>query len=156
HCVPDKLDDFIETINSKLQPMLMQIRKGMSEDNGQQYYALVSVNMAQTDVTRMSSDYADNELELFRKTMDLIMSSENGKVSSTDVLNLADTLTTKKLKKSEAEQVLKRLVQDKWLNEKRGEFTFSIRCIIEMEPYFRRMYEDQLKMCHICHNVAFQ
>lgn len=39
---PDKLDDFIETINSKLQPMFMQIRKGMSEDNGQQYYALVS------------------------------------------------------------------------------------------------------------------
>lgn len=25
--------------------------------------------MAETDVTRMSSDYADNELELFRKTV---------------------------------------------------------------------------------------
>lgn len=39
---PDKLDDFTDTINSKLQPMFMQIRKGMSEDSGQQYYALVS------------------------------------------------------------------------------------------------------------------
>lgn len=29
----------------------------------------VQVNMAVTDVTRMSSDYADNELELFRKTV---------------------------------------------------------------------------------------
>ncbi len=38
---PDKLDDFIDTINSKLQPMFMQIRKGMSEDNGHQHYALV-------------------------------------------------------------------------------------------------------------------
>lgn len=38
----DKLDDFIATINSALQPMFMQIRKGMSEDNGQQYFALVS------------------------------------------------------------------------------------------------------------------
>lgn len=38
----DKLDDFIATINSMLQPMFMQIRKGMSEDNGQQYFALVS------------------------------------------------------------------------------------------------------------------
>lgn len=37
----DRLDDFIDTINSKLQPMFMQIRKGTSEDNGQQYFALV-------------------------------------------------------------------------------------------------------------------
>lgn len=109
--------------------------------------------MSQTDITRMSSDYADNELELFKKTVsychrisswtrfmftlyifhlngngwqfiwsvliqiELIVGSENGKISSTDILNSADLLTTKKIKKSESEQVLKRLVQDKWLNE---------------------------------------
>ncbi|KAM7394011.1 hypothetical protein PAMP_020840 [Pampus punctatissimus] len=151
---PDKLDDFIDTINSKLQPMFMQIRKGMSEDNGHQHYALV--NMAETDVTRMSSDYADNELELFRKTMDLIVSSETGKASSTDILNSADTLTSKKLKKSDTEHLLNRLVHDKWLSEKRGEYTLSTRCIIEMEPYIRTMYQDQVKVCHICHYIAFQ
>ncbi|XP_034454931.1 non-structural maintenance of chromosomes element 1 homolog [Hippoglossus hippoglossus] len=150
----DKLDSFIDTINSKLQPMFMQIRKGMSEDDGQQYYALV--NMANTDVTRMSSDYADNELELFRKTMDLIVGSENGKASSTDILNSADTLTTKKLKKSETEHLLNRLVHDQWLNEKRGEYTLSTRCIIEMEPYIRTMHQDQVKVCQICHNIALQ
>lgn len=150
---PERLNDFIDTINARLQSMFMQIRRGMSEDNGHQYYALVTT--AETEITRMSSDYADNELELFRKTMDLIVSSENGKVSSTDVLNIADTLT-KKLKKSEAEQVLNRLVHDKWINEKRGEFSLSTRCIIEMEPYIRTMYADQVKVCHICHNIALQ
>lgn len=40
--VPHKLDDFIKTINSKLQPLFMEIRKGMSEDSGEQCYALVS------------------------------------------------------------------------------------------------------------------
>lgn len=152
--IPDKLDDFIGTINSKLQPMFMQIRKGMSEDTGHQHYALV--NMAETDVTRMSSDYTDTELELFRKIMDLIVNSENGKASSTDILNTADTLCTKKLKKGEAEHLLSRLVHDRWLNEKRGEYTLSTRCIIEMEPYIRTMYQDQVKVCHICHNIAFQ
>lgn len=49
--------------------------------------------------------------------MDLVVASENGKVSSTDILNCADTLTTKKLKKSETEQLLHGLVQDKWLKE---------------------------------------
>ncbi|XP_029949681.1 non-structural maintenance of chromosomes element 1 homolog [Salarias fasciatus] len=151
---PDRLDSFIDTINSKLQPLFMQIRKGMSEDDGNQYYVLV--NTAETDVTRMSSDYADNELELFRKTMDLIISSENGKASSTDILNCTDTMTSKKLKKIETEQLLKRLVCDKWLSENQGEYTLSTRCIIEMEPYIRAMYQDQVKMCHICHNFAFQ
>ncbi|XP_039860438.1 non-structural maintenance of chromosomes element 1 homolog isoform X1 [Simochromis diagramma] len=151
---PDKLEDFIDTINSRLQPMFMQIRKGMSENNGLQYYALV--NMAETDITRMSSDYADNELELFRKTLDLIVCSENGKASSTDILNSTDSMTTRKMKKSETEHLLSRLVHDKWLSEKRGEYTLSTRCIIEMEPYIRTMYQDHVKVCHICRNIAFQ
>lgn len=32
----------------------------------------LQVNMAETDITRMSSDYADNELELFRKTVNTL------------------------------------------------------------------------------------
>lgn len=40
--VSHKLDDFINIINSKLQPLFMQIRKGMSEESGEQCYALVS------------------------------------------------------------------------------------------------------------------
>lgn len=150
----DKLDDFIATINSALQPMFMQIRKGMSEDSGQQYFALV--NMAETDITRMSSDYADNELELFRTTMDLIVDSESGRASSTDILNRADGLTSKKLKKSETENLLNRLVQDRWLDMKRGEYMLSTRCIIEMDTYIRTMYQDQVKECHICRNIVFQ
>ncbi|KAJ8386186.1 hypothetical protein AAFF_G00176100 [Aldrovandia affinis] len=149
-----QLDEFIDVINTQLQPMFMQIRKGMSEDDGLQYYALV--NMAETDVTRMSSDYADNELELFRKTMDLIVDSENGTASSTDILNCADSLQTKKMKKKEVEHVLNRLVQDKWLNEKRGDYAMSTRCIIEMEQYIRNVYQDLVKSCYICHSLAFQ
>lgn len=33
--------------------------------------------MAETEVTRMSSDYADNELELFRKTVSYIHSRKS-------------------------------------------------------------------------------
>lgn len=49
--------------------------------------------------------------------MDLIILSENGFASSTDILNLADQLKTKKMKKKEAEQVLKVFMEDKWLSE---------------------------------------
>lgn len=49
--------------------------------------------------------------------IDLIVGSENGKASSTDILNSVDSMIGKKLKKSETEHLLNRLVQDKWLNE---------------------------------------
>ncbi|XP_028670282.1 non-structural maintenance of chromosomes element 1 homolog [Erpetoichthys calabaricus] len=150
--IPDKLDDFVNEINTHLQPMFMHIRCGMSEEDGQQYYALV--NLADTEITRMATDYSDNELELFRKAMDLILDSDNGLASSTDILNLADTVQTKKMKKKDAEQVLQRLVQNKWLCEKNGEYSLSTRCIIEMEPYIRNVYQDSV--CNICHNVAVQ
>ncbi|XP_041086143.1 non-structural maintenance of chromosomes element 1 homolog isoform X2 [Polyodon spathula] len=151
---PDKLDEFVNIINTHLQPMFMQIRKGMSEEDGQRYYALV--NLADTEITRMASDYSDNELELFRKAMDLIVESENGVACSTDILNLADKLQSKKMKKKEAELVLQRLVVDKWLCEKNGDYTLSTRCIMEMEQYIRNMYQDLVKLCNICHNVAIQ
>lgn len=32
----------------------------------------LQINTSQSDITRMSSDYADNELELFRKTVSYI------------------------------------------------------------------------------------
>uniref|UniRef100_A0A4W5NB94 NSE1 homolog, SMC5-SMC6 complex component n=1 Tax=Hucho hucho TaxID=62062 RepID=A0A4W5NB94_9TELE len=59
HYAHDKPNEFIEVINAQLQPMFMQIRKGMSEEDGLQYHAL----------------------------MDLIVDSDNGSASSTDILN---------------------------------------------------------------------
>lgn len=52
----------------------------------------------------------------FVTQIDLIVDSESGRASSTDILNSADSLTSKKLKKSETENLLSRLVQDKWLD----------------------------------------
>ncbi|XP_072124600.1 non-structural maintenance of chromosomes element 1 homolog isoform X1 [Mobula birostris] len=154
HYRHDQLDEFIKTINTHLQPLFMEIRKGKSEDDGQQYYALI--NLAETEITRMAFDYTETELELFKKTMDLVLESESGIVSSTDILNLADQLQPKKMKKKEVEQVLQRFVQDKWLSENDGEYILSTRCIMELEQYIRKMYQDLVKECNICHNISIQ
>uniref|UniRef100_A0A8C2Q5R9 Non-structural maintenance of chromosomes element 1 homolog n=1 Tax=Cyprinus carpio TaxID=7962 RepID=A0A8C2Q5R9_CYPCA len=116
----DRLDDFINVINTQLQPFFMHIRKGMSEEDGLEYYSL----------------------------MDLIVDSESGTASSTDVLNCADSLRTKKLKKKEG-QVVKR---DTFICS----FVLLVRCIVEMEQYMRRIYQDLIKVCHVYHNIALQ
>ncbi|XP_065416443.1 non-structural maintenance of chromosomes element 1 homolog isoform X2 [Chrysemys picta bellii] len=143
----DKLDDFINVVNIHLQPFFMQIRKGMSEDDGRTYYALV--NLAETEISKMASDYTENELELFRKTMDVIIISESGFASSTNILNLADQLKTKKMKKKEAEQVLQNLVQEKWLSESQVCETCGIGMHLPCAgKYFKAQTEPHCPHCN--------
>lgn len=49
--------------------------------------------------------------------LELIIDSETGFASSTNILNLVDQLKGKKMRKKEAEQVLQKFVQHKWLVE---------------------------------------
>ncbi|XP_006896637.1 PREDICTED: non-structural maintenance of chromosomes element 1 homolog [Elephantulus edwardii] len=150
----EKLEDFINHINGVLESLYIEIKKGITEDDGRPVYALV--NLATTPVSKMASDFAENELDLFRKALELIIDSESGFASSTNILNLVDQLKGKKMRKKEAEQVLQKFVQNKWLIEKDGEFTLHSRAILEMEQYIRETFPDSVKMCNICHGILIQ
>ncbi|NP_001083134.1 non-structural maintenance of chromosomes element 1 homolog [Xenopus laevis] len=154
HYMHDKLDDFVGVLNRHLQPLFMTIEKGVGEEDGLTYYALV--NRVENDITKMASDYAENELELFRKTMELIILSDNGFATSISILNLADELQSKKMKKKEVEQLLQSFVQEKWLIGRNGEYTLHTRCIMELEHYIRNTYQDVAKICNVCRKVAIQ
>ncbi|XP_036681065.1 non-structural maintenance of chromosomes element 1 homolog isoform X1 [Balaenoptera musculus] len=150
----EKLEDFINNINSVLESLYIEIKKGVTEDDGRPIYALV--NLATTSISKMASDFAENELDLFRKALELIIDSETGFASSTNILNLVDQLKGKKMRKKEAEHVLQKFVQNKWLIEKEGEFTLHGRAILEMEQYIRETYPDAVKVCTICHSLLIQ
>ncbi|XP_069860399.1 non-structural maintenance of chromosomes element 1 homolog isoform X2 [Dipodomys merriami] len=150
----EKLEDFINTINSVLESLYIEIKKGVTEDDGRPIYALV--NLATTSVSKMATDFAENELDLFRKALELIIDSESGFASSTNILNLVDQLKGKKMRKKEAEQVLQKFVQNKWLIEKEGEFTLHSRAILEMEQYIRETHPDAVKTCNICRGLLIQ
>ena len=49
--------------------------------------------------------------------LELIIDSETGFASSTNILNLVDQLKGKKMRKKDAEHVLQKFVQNKWLIE---------------------------------------
>ncbi|XP_055994919.1 non-structural maintenance of chromosomes element 1 homolog [Sorex fumeus] len=150
----ERLEDFINTINGALGSLYIEIKKGLTEDDGRPVYALV--NLATTPISKMASDFAENELDLFRKALELILESDTGFASSTNILNLVDKLKGKKMRKKEAEQVLQKFVQNKWLVEKEGEFTLHSRAILEMEQYIRETFADAVKVCNICHSLLIQ
>ncbi|XP_074742345.1 non-structural maintenance of chromosomes element 1 homolog isoform X2 [Strix uralensis] len=118
--------------------------------------ASCSVIMSSRNLSSQRFLKTGNAATTFKRQMDLIMLSENGFASSTDILNLADQLKTKKMKKKEAEQMLKVFVENKWLSERNGEYTLHTRCIIEMEQYILTNYPDTARKCNICHSLAIQ
>lgn len=62
---PTDLKAFVEKINTAIRPMNMVIKKGIDELTGEQYYVLV--NDSDNSISRLSSEYKSNEIELFKK-----------------------------------------------------------------------------------------
>ncbi|XP_017742676.1 PREDICTED: non-structural maintenance of chromosomes element 1 homolog isoform X2 [Rhinopithecus bieti] len=147
HATVDKLEDFINNINSVLESLYIEIKRGVTEDDGRPIYALV--NLATTSVSKMATDFAENELDLFRKALELIIDSETGFASSTNILNLVDQLKGKKMRKKEAEQVLQKFVQNKWLIEGQSCETCGIRMHLPcVAKYFQSNAEPRCPHCN--------
>ncbi|XP_069128776.1 non-structural maintenance of chromosomes element 1 homolog [Argopecten irradians] len=109
-----QLLDFVRTINMKIRPFHMEIKKGVSEGEGASYYCLVCTN--ESAITRLASDYTQTELEFFKKLVDLIVENE-GEIGSTAAVNIVDKLdkTMKKMTKQDAQILLQKLGATKWI-----------------------------------------
>ncbi len=62
-----------------------QIRKCICEVTSTNYYALV--NLTEHPLNKLSPHYSPAQLELFKKIVEEVMTSESGTVSSLQVLN---------------------------------------------------------------------
>lgn len=131
---PAQFQSFISEVNRSIKPFGMEVAKAHMEDTGDVWYGLVNRN---TDAAAaISSGYTLSELELFNKTvgiidinfslavcyyiilqLEMIVTSENGMASSTDVLRIVPNLE-RKLTHREAQTFLKNLCKDMWLKEK--------------------------------------
>ncbi|XP_014666771.1 PREDICTED: non-structural maintenance of chromosomes element 1 homolog [Priapulus caudatus] len=147
------LSQFVVAINSNIRLYNMEIKKGVNEVSGAQYYALV--NLSDSPVTRLAADFTPLELELFKKMMDMIVYSDNGIISSIDAINLTSVLD-KKMSKDAAESVVQRLAIDKWINVERGDVSLAVRGILELDQYLRETYGELLLTCNMCKQICLQ
>jgi len=148
----DDLRVFILTINQSIAPFNLEIKKGIQEDDGLSHYCLV--NTVETPISRLSSIYSTNELELFKKVIEQILVSEEGKVGSLAALNLTEKLD-KKMSKEEAEIFFSRLQNDLWIKkDKNGKISLSVRALLELEQYLKECYPDFVKSCGICDKIC--
>ncbi|XP_061167878.1 non-structural maintenance of chromosomes element 1 homolog [Saccostrea echinata] len=146
--------EFVRTVNHHIGPLHMQIRKGISEDDGTSSYGLVCTT--ESAITKLASDYTPSELEFFKKLIEIIVASEDAEVGSTEALNLVSRLeNVKKLSKDDAEDLLSRLETNKWIKMSRGKISLATRSLLELDRYIEQMYED-VEKCNICKKLCLK
>lgn len=144
--------ELIRTINASILPFHLEVKKGICEDDGTNYYCLV--NNVENNITRLSSDYTPNELEFFKKLVESIVENE-GRVGSRAALNLVERLD-KKMTKQEAEFLLERLQTERWVLQKEGKVSLSVRSILELNQYIQQVYPDYVKVCNMCNLICLK
>ncbi|KFM81222.1 Non-structural maintenance of chromosomes element 1-like protein, partial [Stegodyphus mimosarum] len=145
------LKNFVDRINSAISPMNMAIKKGTDEISGEDYYVLI--NADDNQISRLSSEYKPKELELFKKIINSIVLSDEGKVKSIDALNLADEIN---VSKKDGEEIVNKFCEDGWLLKDDGCIIFATRAIVELQHFLRKEFKDDITLCTLCQNIVFQ
>ncbi|XP_020613730.1 non-structural maintenance of chromosomes element 1 homolog [Orbicella faveolata] len=150
---PENFETFLETVNRNLKPLYMEIRRGVSEEDGSNNYGLV--NTTEDEQSKLATDFSPNDIAFFKKAMDLIVDSPDGTVSSFDVINASADLE-KRMNITHAEELIERLLKDKWMSETSGSYSLGPRAMLELYPYLKRVYEDQIVDCMMCREIAIR
>merc|ERR1712168_1026065 len=137
----------VAAINSTLEPYDMQIKKCLCEVNATNFYALV--NQTEHPINKLSPYYSPAQLELFKKVVEEVVTSETGTVSSLQVLNF-EFGEAVKFSRKEREETVTKMVEDKWLFQESGEISLSARSINELEVYIREVHKDEAVICPAC------
>lgn len=154
-----QLPEFVRTINQNIRIFHMEIKKGVSEDEGVSYYCLVCTN--ESAITKLASDYTQSELEFFKKLVDQIVDGE-GEIGSTSAINIVDILdkTMKKMTRQDAQMLLQKLETAKWIQMSKttGKVSLSTRSLLELEQYILDVYgaDGYNLKCNMCNKLCIK
>lgn len=132
-CRDTTLDEFIETINSAISSLHLNIKSIRHPKTKRFYYGLV--NEQGDEIAKQATKLNAREIELFRKMLGLIISSEN-EVSATDLLNERDS----KISLAEANTLLIRLENEGWLERTTEGFWFGPRVLLDLREYMTEQF----------------
>jgi len=143
----------IAAINSSLEPYDMQIKKCICEVVGTNYYALV--NQTEHPLNKLSPLYTPVQLELFKRIVEEVVTSESGTVTSIQVLNFEFDETVK-FSRKEREETLTKMTDEMWLMQEAGVISLSARTINELEVYIKEVHKDDAIICPACNQLVIR
>ncbi|TFK76523.1 hypothetical protein BDN72DRAFT_755297 [Pluteus cervinus] len=145
-------DAFVARINKSIDDLDLDFRQFHDEVSGKEMYGLV--NKKDDEIAQMATDYSPGEIVYFRAIVEQIMLAPHEAFSVTSLAALREVSAIKpklNFTKTQAEVVLNSFVAKGWLlKSKRGRYSLSSRAMIELNPYLKTTYPDEVLECTIC------
>ncbi|KAJ7905428.1 Nse1 non-SMC component of SMC5-6 complex-domain-containing protein [Mycena olivaceomarginata] len=145
-------DEFVVKVNQALDPLDLEFRTLQEETSGREMYAIV--NRKGDEIAQMATDYTPGEIAFFKAMVEQIMLAprDSFSISSLAALREVSALKPKSnMSKTQAEIVLASFVAKGWLlKSKRGRYSLSTRALLELQPYLKSTYPDEIIECLIC------
>ncbi|KAJ6502611.1 hypothetical protein C8R45DRAFT_626081 [Mycena sanguinolenta] len=167
----EEWDAFVIKVNQALDPLDLEFRHLQEETSGREMYAIVrtlllivswytgppKVNRKGDEIAQMATDYTPGEIAFFKAMVEQIMLAprESFSISSLAALREVSALKPKSnMSKTQAEVVLASFVAKGWLlKSKRGRYSLSARALLELEPYLKSTYPEEILECLICNEI---
>jgi len=145
----NEIRSLIRILNENLKTAQLAIKSRLCEDSNEEHFVLLS--LTETEAAKHVSKFSQPEIDLLKHILKEIVASETGTLSSIDCINFTSTVS--KLGKSDAQKALDKFLSSKWLKEKEGEVSFTVRALMELEPLLRKI-DNELADCKLCGSLA--
>ncbi|KAJ3176859.1 hypothetical protein HDU87_004791 [Geranomyces variabilis] len=144
---------FVSDMNKTLDVYDMELRCAHAPDTGAAYYALVNTNG--DEVAQVATGCSAVEIMYFKNLLELIMNNDDDvyEVSSMDALAMTSRIKPA-FSKRDAEALIERLVNAKWLVDRNGFISMSLRTVLELQTYLKEEYPDRIHECTFCMEIV--
>ncbi|KAL7638587.1 UNVERIFIED_CONTAM: hypothetical protein RMT77_011159 [Armadillidium vulgare] len=149
------LKEFILKINEHLEPLQMVIRKGIQEEKDSDVSCFVLVNNLNNELTRSCSSFTKQELGYLKLLVENVVMSDNGEIGIMAALALGSERQPR-LKATLVENLIDRLVEEKWLIREEGILSLSALTMCELYSYLEHHFEDNCLKCYFCSNYTLK
>ncbi|KAF8797954.1 hypothetical protein BYT27DRAFT_7203644 [Phlegmacium glaucopus] len=149
----DSWNAFVAKINRSLDKLDLEFRHMHDELSGKEMYAIV--NRKGDEIAQMATDYTPAEITFFKAIVEQIILAPREAFSVSSLAALRELNAAKiNMTKSQAEIILASFVSKGWLlKSKRGRYSLSTRALLELLPYLKSTYPEEILECTICMEI---
>ncbi|PPQ86853.1 hypothetical protein CVT25_012572 [Psilocybe cyanescens] len=144
----DAWEGFVSKINKSLDKLDLEFRALHDESSGKEIKG--------DEIAQLATEYTPAEITFFKAIVEQIMLAPREAYVISDMAALREPalvgLTS--MTKMQAEVILTSFVQKGWLlRSKAGHYSLSTRSLLELLPYLKSNYPDEILECTICLDI---
>ncbi|KAF9567521.1 hypothetical protein CPC08DRAFT_680722 [Agrocybe pediades] len=149
----DAWNEFLTRINRSIDKLDLEVKVLHDEESGREMCALV--NTKGDEIAQLATDYTPAEITFFKGVVEQIMLAPHEAYSVSSLAALREINELKlSMTKSQGEILLASFVAKGWLlKSKLGRYSLSTRSLLELQPYLKSTYPDEILECTVCMEI---